>query len=449
MAPSTARGSAREVVARAERWIRADHLVRNSGWIIATTLVNLVLGYLYWIVAARLLGHAALGLATSLLALMNVATLLFAVGLGPALIATLPRLAAGPEWAATVNAALLAAAGIALLTSSALAVALPASSAAFAPLLDQPGLLVVFVVASVAWTTCTILDYAFVAERRSEFMFARNAAFSAAKIPALWVATLLASSTTTALLAGWAVTAAASSALGLLLLARGLTRRYRLALAGIVPAARDLRRQLAGHHVASVGAQLPIFVLPAIVAARLSVAENAYFYIGWAAAGVFFIVSPAVAASLFAEAMHDVEQLQRAVRRSAWTILALLGPAAVAFLVLGRTIMGVFGPSYPAHTLPLLLPLIASAAPDAITNVYVSVLRVRQRLRVAATLNVLIGATTLVLAWVLLPPLGIAGAGWAWLIAQSVGVAFCAGDVVLAGRRTGTLRTADASGEAP
>jgi O-antigen/teichoic acid export membrane protein len=69
----------------------------------------------------------------------------------------------------------------------------------------------------------------------------------------------------------------------------------------------------------------------------------------------------------------------------------------------------------------LLSLLIISAIPDAITNIYVSVLRVRRKLYEAALLNTGMAATTLILAWILLPRLGIAGAGWAWLLAQCAG----------------------------
>jgi Na+-driven multidrug efflux pump len=50
-----------------------------------------------------------------------------------------------------------------------------------------------------------------------------------------------------------------------------------------------------------------------------------------------------------------------------------------------------------------------------------SALRVQGRLRAAAALNVGMAIVALGLAWALLPPLGIAGAGWAWLASQVAG----------------------------
>jgi len=68
--------------------------------------------------------------------------------------------------------------------------------------------------------------------------------------------------------------------------------------------------------------------------------------------------------------------------------------------------------------------------PDAITNIYVSVLRVQRRLRFAALLQLSMAALTWVLAWIWLPVLGIAGVGWAWLIAQVAGSLVAGVDVI-------------------
>jgi hypothetical protein len=61
---------------------------------------------------------------------------------------------------------------------------------------------------------------------------------------------------------------------------------------------------------------------------------------------------------------------------------------------------------------------------DAVTQVYVSVLRVRGRLVVAAALNLGMAVGTVALSWFLLPVLGINAVGWAFLAMQLGGCAF-------------------------
>jgi Na+-driven multidrug efflux pump len=74
----------------------------------------------------------------------------------------------------------------------------------------------------------------------------------------------------------------------------------------------------------------------------------------------------------------------------------------------------------------LLRVTLLASIPDAITNVYVSVLRVRGRLPVAAGLNLVMGLGIVGLSWLLLPALGVSAVGWAFLAAQTGGCAFVA-----------------------
>jgi Na+-driven multidrug efflux pump len=182
-----------------------------------------------------------------------------------------------------------------------------------------------------------------------------------------------------------------------------------------------VRSWLVGHHLIQVGAQLPDFVLPILVTIRLSAVDNAYFYVTWMIAGVFFLVSPAVAQSLFAEGSHDPATISATARSAAKTIAVLLVVPMVVCFFGGRLLLSAFGPGNSAHATRLLQILVIAAIPDAITSIYVSVMRVRGHLGRSATVNIGMALGALGLAWFLLPGLGVAGAGWAWLTAQSGG----------------------------
>jgi O-antigen/teichoic acid export membrane protein len=109
------------------------------------------------------------------------------------------------------------------------------------------------------------------------------------------------------------------------------------------------------------------------------------------------------------------------VAKALRVIAIMLVPAMVVMIVGGRLILGLFGASYAAAGYGLLILLAISALPDAVSNVAVAVLRVTHRLGYSTALNLDILVVTLVGAWVLMPPLGIAGVGAAWLGAQTFG----------------------------
>jgi O-antigen/teichoic acid export membrane protein len=397
--------------------LRSDSLVCNSMYIMAITVVTSGLGYVYWIVAAHLYSLQAVGLASAMISAMSITVAASSAGIGLALVQMLPQRRAGREWSLTLNAGL--AAGVIV---SLLAAAVAAAIMHFALGRDfgsqQPTYISVFVASVPVWTLATLLDQAFVAERRADKALVRNATFAALKIPLLaapflWTGAL-------AIIDSWIISAFVSLALAIVLISR-LRRTYRPAIRGIVGYGRSMVSAFTRHHLIALGGVAPAYLLPLLVTTRLSAAENAYFYPASTTGILFFMVSSAVALSLFAEGSYSSQDMARKLRSSALVIAVLMCPAMLIVFVGRHFILSLFGPGYAQHGEVLLTILIASAIPDAITNVYVAWLRVQHRLRAAALLNLGMASVTLIFAWILLPKIGIAGAAWAWLIAETVG----------------------------
>ena len=84
--------------------------------------------------------------------------------------------------------------------------------------------------------------------------------------------------------------------------------------------------------------------------------------------------------------------------------------------------------------------MLLSSIPDAVVNVYIAVLRVRNRLVAAAGLSVFMGIGIVVLSWALLPVLGINAVGWAFLAMQLCGCAFVVLDLLRSARLGGVVR---------
>jgi O-antigen/teichoic acid export membrane protein len=413
--------------------LRRDSRLRNSVYIMATTVANSLLGYLYWIVAAHIYAAHDIGLAAALISTMTLASILSSQGIGWTLLQLLPGRLAGRAWSVTLNAGLAAGLLTGLCAGSIVVVALPLFSPQLAIVGRDTAYAVAFLAGVVLTTIGSLVDYVFTAERAADNMLVRNVILAAIKIPLLLLPLLLTQAGAFGIFGTWVLATAIGALAGMALVLR-LGHSYLPAMRGTRGQVRAVLSSLAGNHVITVGGLAPMYLLPLFVTARLSATDNAYFYITWRLAGLLFMVSPSVAASLAAEGSHARRDLWRMARSSTLLIAAVLGPAMLLFVVGGRYIMAPFGPGYARHGQFLLLLLVISAVPDAITNVYVAVLRVQQRLRHAALLNLGMAVFTLGLAWVLLPQLGIAGAGLAWLSAQVAGSIAIALHVMVVGR---------------
>ncbi|MBA2286263.1 MAG: polysaccharide biosynthesis C-terminal domain-containing protein [Ktedonobacteraceae bacterium] len=382
-----------------------------------STVLTSVIGYLYWVVAVHLYSAHDIGLVSAIISVTTLTSSLANPGIGPTLIQMLPHRASGYAWSVTLNAGLVTGTFTSLLAGIILVIALPLYSDQFAILGQNVAYATAFIVGVPLWTVTTLLDQTFVAERATVHMLTRNVIFAILKLLFMLV---LAHIGVFGIFSSWVLALVLSVIIGALLVPR-LKRAYCFALRGLIQQVRAMLSSLAWHHFANLGSTLPMYLLPVFVTIRLSATDNAYFYTGWMLGSIFFMVSPAVATSLFSEGSHRTDNLLRKVSSSAVIIGALLAPAMLTVFVAGYYILLLFGHSYADHSLLLLTILTVSAVPDAITNIYVSVLRIQRRLRLAAFLNLGMAFLTLLLTLILLPILGIAGAGWAFLLSQAAG----------------------------
>jgi O-antigen/teichoic acid export membrane protein len=403
-------------------------LARNSTHLMLATGVNLALGYVYWVIAARLYTPHDLGVAAVLIAAFSLAWVVSSLGVGNFVVQTMSRRATGQEWSSTLNAAVLAACLTGLLAGGVLiGIGLVLGDSAGLPARD-PRYIFAFAVGLVATIATDVTDKAFIGERRSERLLVRNLVFSAGKVILLAVP-LFTSARALGLAWSWILASVASMLISVWLL-RGLKRGYRVSAHGTRPLLRPVLRRAVGHHIVSVGNLAPGYVLPLLVAAMLSATQSAYFFTTWRVGSVFFIISAAVGTSLFADASRPDGDLARAVRSSVKLIALLLVPAIVISALAGKSILGILGDEYARHGYSLLLIMVIAAIPDAVTNVYVAVLRVEHRLRFAAVLTTGMAVASVVFAVLLMGRFGIAGAGAGWLIAQGLGAAAVGADVL-------------------
>ncbi len=412
------------------RGLRDSSLHRNSAWIMMATVITSAFGYAYWVAAAHLFSTSQVGLATALVSLMTVTAIVANFGTGPALVQRLPTRTSIEDWSTTMSASLFGAVGFGAAAAAIVLAALGAISHRLSVVQSDPALALLLVFGTSSWAVGLVLDYTFIAERHSRSMSARGAVFAIVKIP-LVVAPVIAlgsGSGATTIFASWVVASAISCLVGIFVMVPALRPGFRIRRAGTATEMRAMSRLLAGNYLITLGNSLPLYLLPVIVLTRLSATANAYFYITWMVGGLFFMISSSVGSSLFAEGSNHPERLIATARSSIRFTTMLLAPAMLLIFVAGEQILSIFGSAYAAHGTHLLWILAVAAIPDAITNIYAPVLRVRHRLRAAAVMTMAMAVGTIIGAWILAPTLKLTGVGAVWLTGQALGSLWVAWD---------------------
>ena len=387
----------------------------------ANTAATGLLGFVYWGMAARSYTTHSIGVATALLGAMNLMCLIGTLGIGQTLLQRLPRANDG-EWSRLVNCTVFAGSGAGLIAGAFGVLILPEISNQFR-LVWEPDVAVLVVLGTSVLTVTNLLDYVFIAQRAAHHVLSRSLLLSVGKIVLLVALPIaFASHGVAAIVASWIGGAALSSIITTTVLIPRFGRSHAWTPRGIVSEMRRLVRYLMLNYVISLSAVLVPTIMPLLVVARLSAAENAYFYIAWLVANLLLTVSAAVSGTLLTEGSYDPDKLFDKVRQGVIMIGVLLIAPALVLTLAGRPILGLFGSGYSTHAyVPLLLFLVV-VVPDAITNIYITILRVRGQHHVGAIVNLVMSLVTLTLAWVLLPRIGITAAGWSWAAGQFVGV---------------------------
>jgi O-antigen/teichoic acid export membrane protein len=277
-----------------------------------------------------------------------------------------------------------------------------------------------FVAATMAWTLFVMQDNVLVAVRRAGAVPAENLAFSLVKLGLVVVlAGLL---PLQGIFASWT--------LGMLVAVVGTTMYL---FAAAIPAhiaatseleepitLRAMARFTAADYIGSLCWIAATALMPVLVLELAGAAATAAFAMAWQITLSLYQIPVAMGQSLVAHAAADQAGLERYHREALRHSLQLLVPAVAVIVVAAPWLLAVFGDVYADRGTPALRLLALSALPQAITALAVSKRRVQRRMRAVVALLSGLGLLVLGLAVLLVPLIGIAGVGLAWLVAQTV-----------------------------
>lgn len=399
-------------------------LYRNAVYLMTNSAVLAVTGFFFWMGAARLYPTEAVGLSSAAISALGLLALLSTLGLDFGLIRFLPG--SGEKAQTLINSCFsigtLVSLALSLIFLAGLDIWLPALS----PLKESPVFFLAFVIFTVAGTLNTFVDQSFIAERRAGFALARGLIFGLVRfIPLIALATFHAFGIFTS----WGIALFLAATASIFLFLPRIRKGYRPFPIVRRAVVNQMLRFSVANYAASIFGAITGFILPLIVLNLLGAEQNAYFYIAWTIGNVLLMVPVATSLSLFAEGSHNENQLSRQVKQSLKLILLILVPAIIVIFLLGEKILLLFGTAYSENATKLLWFLALSALPASINYVYFSMKRVEMRMKSVIALTATIAVTTLALSYVLLPRIGITGAGIAWLASHGTAALIIAPNV--------------------
>ena len=417
MVGSTVAGLAKQVVGiafsrEARRRALASRLFVNSLYLMINSAAGAALGAVFWVLAARLHDSEDVGLGSALVSAAGLLAFLAGLGLGTGLIRFLPG--TGARRGELINSCFTISGVAAIALSLVFLAGLPLWSPALRFVRGDPLFAAAFVAGVAAIAVSSLLSDTFVALRRAKFSLILGLCMALVRLVA--VLALGAFFQSGGIFAAWGVAAGIGVALSVFLFLPRLQLGYWPRPMIRRQASNEMVRFSFANYVSTGLWNAPTWVLPLIIVNTLGGEANAYFYVAWGLAALLFAIPTATSISLFAEGSHQRDLLARDVRRSLKFIAVLLVPAVALMVLAGSRLLLLFGHDYSSKGTHLLWVLAPSSLAVGVNVVYLAIARVEDRLKDILLLSAAVSGGTLLLSYLLVDPLGIIGAGLAWLI---------------------------------
>ncbi len=421
----------------------------SSIGLMAGRVASMGLGFLAWLVAARLFAPDQVGLASGAVAAMMFCVQLALVGIGSAVIALFPRYREDPG--ELLNSSLASVTLVSLIMSVAFLALARGLFHELDAVAATPALAIAFLAMTLFGAVNVVLDNVSVAIRRGDQVLTRNAAFGMVTIgvPLGLAATRTGTGAGSGIiLLAWTLAGLTACAIGALQLRRSLPGFHlRLELrAGLV-------RRLVGvglpNWALTMTERGPALLMPVLVTELISPTANAFWYATWMMAWVVMIIPISVGQTLFAEAAREPERAAAATRHGLITSLGLGITAAAAMALLARIALGLLGSTYADAGEWALRILVVTVVPFSFIQAYYALCRASGRLAEATAAGAIFGAGAVAVAVAAGIGAGLAAMAGGWLVVQCLAGGWAAMRLVVLARPRAAAREASDGEDRP
>ncbi|HVB45954.1 MAG TPA: lipopolysaccharide biosynthesis protein [Streptosporangiaceae bacterium] len=421
--------------------LRADHMVRNSLYLIFSSGVQSALGFAFWVIMARLFSTDDVGRASSLISAVTVIAYLALLGLNTTVVRYLPT-APDQNTLITVGTLLVAGGGAAIGFLYVLATPLIAPRLSFIE--HSPAMVAGFALLAAGAAVNLLTDSVFIASRKANLCAVTDGGVGGIFKVVAGVA--LAGTGTYGLFAASAGGFAASAAVSLVLIVIVLKRRPWLR--DPIRTLKPLLRFSAASYLANILNLLPVLAVPLITLDRLGPRAAAYYFVAFQIATLLYSGAYAVGQAFLAEGSHTGVDRRELFRRSRRVLILLYLPACLLTMGVAHWALIVFGTRYSEHGTGSLMLLASAAIPIGACTWSWNVLRLTGRLLplVASYGVYMFGICGL--AW-LLAPHGLTALSAAWPIGSMLAAIVATAAVVIAPREAPPRHRRAAPGRVP
>ena len=381
-----------------------DPLYKNSFFLTLARFINVAMGFVFWIIAAKFYSVEDVGVATALLSSLGILILFSRLGFDSSLI----RFVHINDKNKVFNTSIIITTIFSLIAGIIYILGIDFISPGLS-FLKNPGYAIIFLFFVIMNSIISITGIAFIAIRKADYYFVQNTILGLRILlltPLIFLGSL-----------------GIFGSVGLAYFFSALFSFYYLKKFIKFEFAIDNQfinesfRFSSGNYISNIMQTSNLF-LPILVFNLLGGAETAKYYIAFAIGNLVLIIPDALSTSLFVEGSHG-ESLKKNVIKAGLVMSFLLIPAVIFIYFFGDILLGLIGKNY-VDSFELLKLLVLSSFFVAAYSLFISIQNVRMNVGLIVKLNLLMFVLLMGLSYVLILKFGIVGVGYAWTITYGI-----------------------------
>lgn len=389
--------------------IKKDSLYSNSLYVMLSTFVMAVLGFVFWIIVARLFNPDKVGIATTLISTMMLLGNFGILGLNVSLIRFLPK---SHNRSNLINTSLIFSAIASFIAASIFIIGISLFSKDLLFIKDSVLYSILFIIFVIFFAYNNLIDSIFIAYRAAKNILIKNTIISILKLIFPFI---LVSYAAYGIFASSVIPIVIACFFGLIVLKTKYDYKPRLSID--IESMREMAYFSMGNYITNFFASAPLQLLPLIIIDNISSAYAAYFYIVVMIQNLLLIIPFATSQVMLSEGSYNENELKVHLKKTLIATYALLIPATIFVVTFGNFMLHFFGRNYSIgayHFLQIFCISIFFTAFIVIGNM---VFRIKHQIKRLVFINFLGSVLTLGFSWMMISD-KLNGIGYGWLLGQ-------------------------------
>ena len=391
--------------------IFADSLLKNSVYLMMATFFNAILGFFFWMIAARYYAPNDIGIISAILSSVSLISMISLVGFPTALIFYLPRDSKNVN--RIINSCLTICIAISIIFSLIFILGINIWTPELKLVSSNIEIVAIFIITTIMTTVSALISGAFTAGRKSSFHMTKENIFGFIKIFPL---VIFAGLGTMGIFLSWSVGLVSSMIIGFILLSKLWKYSPMLTFDPII---KNMARFSAGNYISGIFYSLPRLILPIMIISLISAESAGYFFIAFTMAGLLYGISQSISSSFLAES-SDKDKFWNNVNKAIKFNVGLLIPGLLLFVIFGKFVLNMFNSQYAENATSSLMILTATSIPLSMIGIFNTVRNAQGKVRSIIKTNFLVAFITLSLAIPLMRIWNIEGAAISYLTANTI-----------------------------